>query len=179
MFQVTQSVVDHGSFTVYHDPFSVNIPYSVFGIGMSLLMALPYWVAEHLHQGPGTFVMAVTGAVVAAIASAVFALGLATRATARQSLAGAALTVFGTLLLPYVATGFSEPAVALAIALGLIAVQTNRPVVAGAAAGLALLLRVHSAFPFLPVLRFATSVPRPRSLQTVLRFLVAVTTSVL
>src|SRR5258708_4711481 len=102
MSQVTQSVVDHGSFTVYHDPFSVNIPYSVFGIGMSLLMALPYWVAEHLHQGPGTFVMAVNAAVVAAIAAAVFALGLATRATARQSLAAAPLTAFRTLLLPSV-----------------------------------------------------------------------------
>ncbi|HKB33355.1 MAG TPA: hypothetical protein VKF16_05760 [Candidatus Dormibacteraeota bacterium] len=173
MFQVTQSVVDHGSFTVYHDPFSVNIPYSVFGIGMSLLMALPYWVAEHLHQGPGTFVMAVNAAVVAAIAAAVFALGLATRATARQSLAAAALTVFGTLLLPYVATGFSEPSVALAIALGLIGVQTNRPVVTGAAAGLALLMRVDSALLVVPVLGVAAWVAGARSWQAALRFSVA------
>src|SRR5260370_23390833 len=136
---------------------------------MSVLMALHYWVAEHLPQGPGTFVMAVNAAVVAAIAAAVFALGLATRATARQSLAAAALTVFGTLLLPYVATGFSEPSVALAIALGLIGVQTNRPVVTGAAAGLALLMRVDSALLVVPVLGVAAWGAGARSWQAGLR----------
>src|SRR5258708_20449162 len=117
--------------------------------------------------------MAVNAAVVAAIAAAVFARGLARRATARQSLAAAALTVFGTLLLPYVATGFSEPSVALAIALGLIGVQTNRPVVTGAAAGLALLMRVDSALLVVPVLGVAAWVAGARSWQAALRFSVA------
>src|SRR5260370_3476716 len=151
MFQVTQSMVDHGSFTVHQDAFGINSPYSYYGIGMSLLMVLPYWVAERLHQDAGVFVMGTNAAVFAAIAVTVFGLGLAARATALQSLAAAALTVFGTLLLPYVATGFSEPSVGLAIALGLIGVQTHRPVVAGAAAGLALLMRVDSLL-VLPVL---------------------------
>jgi len=53
MFQVTQSMVDHGNFFVHQDPFGINTPYSYYGIGMSLLMALPYWVAERLHQDPG------------------------------------------------------------------------------------------------------------------------------
>ena len=52
MFQVTQSMVDHGTFTVHQDPFSTNIPYSVFGIGMSLLMVLPYWVVNRIVWGP-------------------------------------------------------------------------------------------------------------------------------
>jgi hypothetical protein len=170
MFQVTQSMVDHASFIVHQDPFGMNTPYSFWGIGMSLLMALPYWVAERLHQDAGAFVMGVNATVFAAIAATVFGLGLATRATALQSLAAAALTVFGTLLLPYVATGFSEPAVGLAIALGLIGVQTNRPVVAGAAAGFALLMRVDSAFLVVPVLGVATWVSGGRSWQTALRF---------
>jgi hypothetical protein len=170
MFQVTQSIVDHGSFAVHQDTLGMNTPYSVFGIGMSLLMALPYWVAERLHQSPGAFVMAVNAAVVSAIAVTVFALGLATRATALQSLAASALTVFGTLLLPSVATGFSEPSVALAIALGLIGVQTNRPVLAGAAAGFALLMRVDSAFLVVPVLGVAAWVAGARSWQAALRF---------
>jgi len=172
MFQVTQSIVDHGSITVHQDPLGMNTPYSIFGLGMSLLMAIPYWVAEHLHQHPGAFVMGVNAVVVSAIAVTVFALGLATTATAFQSLAAAALTVFGTLLLPYVATGFSEPSVALAIALGLIGVQTNRPVVAGAAAGLALLMRVDSAFLVAPALGVAVWVGG-RSWQTAWRFLAA------
>jgi hypothetical protein len=173
MFQVTQSIVDHGTFTVHHDPFGMNTPYSFYGIGMSLLMVLHYWVAEHLHQDPGAFVMGVNAAVVSAIAVTVFALGLAMRATALQSLAAAALTVFGTLLLPYAATGFSEPSVGLAIALGLFGVQTNRPVVAGAASGLALLMRVDSALLVVPVLGLATWVGGARSWQAALRFCVA------
>jgi hypothetical protein len=179
MFQVTQSMVDHGSFTVHQDPFGMSTPYSFYGIGMSVLMALPYWAAERLHQDPGVFVMSVNAAVVAAIAVTVFALGLATRATALQSLAAAAFTVFGTLLLPYVATGFSEPSVALAIALGLIGVQTNRPVVAGAACGIALLMRVDSAFLVVPVLGVATWVAGSRSWQAALRFSVALMPAVI
>jgi hypothetical protein len=170
MFQVTQSIVDHANFAVHQDPYGMNTPYSFWGIGMSLLMALPYWVAERLNHAPGVFVMGVNAAVVSAIAVTVFALGLATRATALQSLAAAALTVFGTLLLPYVATGFSEPSVALAIALGLFGVQTNRPVVTGAAAGFALLMRVDSAFLVAPVLGVAAWLAGARSWQAALRF---------
>lgn len=179
MFQVTQSMVDHGSFAVHQDPLGMNTPYSIFGIGMSLLMAVPYWVAEHLRQNPGAFVMGVNTAVVSAIAVTVFALGLATRATALQSLAAAALTVFGTLLLPYAATGFSEPSVALAIALGLLGVQTKRPVVAGAAAGFALLMRVDSAFLVAPVLGVAAWVAGARSWQAALRFSAALMPAVI
>jgi hypothetical protein len=179
MFQVTQSLVDHASFAVHHDPLGMNTPYSFYGIGMSLLMVFPYWVAERLHQDAAVFVMGTNAAVVAAIAATLFALGLATRATALQSLGAAAFTVFGTLLLPYVATGFSEPSVGLAIALGLIGVQTNRPVVVGAASGLALLMRVDSAILVVPVLGVATWVAGARSWQAALRFCVALMPAVI
>ena len=178
MFQVTQSVVDHGNFVVHHDPYGMNTPYSVWGIGMSALMAPPYWVAERLHRDPGVFVMGVNAVVVAATAVAVFALSLATRATALQSLAAATVTIFGTLLLPYVATAFSEPTVGLAIALGLIGVQTNRPVVAGGAAGLALLMRVDSALLVVPVLGVATWFAGGRSWQSAVRFGIGLTPAV-
>src|SRR5229473_2020485 len=135
MFQVTQSMVDHGNFFVHQDPYGMNTPYSLWGIGMSLLMALPYWVAERLQQDPGVFVMGVNAAVVAAIA--------------------------GTVL-----------------ALGLIGVQTNRPVVAGAAAGFALLMRVDSVFLVVPVLGVATWVAGARSWQAALRFSVALTPAI-
>ena len=173
MFQVTQSMVDHGNFLVHQDPFGMNTPYSFYGIGMSLLMVPPYWVAERLQQDPGVFVMGVNAVVVAATAAAVFGFSLATRATALQSLATATVTIFGTLLLPYVATGFSEPSVGLAIALGLIGVQTNRPVVAGAASGLALLMRLDSALLVVPALAVATWFAGGRSWQAALRFGVA------
>src|SRR5260370_38089634 len=141
MFQVRQSMVDHGSFSVHQDPFGINSPYSYYGIGMSLLMVLLYWIAERLHQDAGVFVMGVNAAVFAAIAVTVFGLGLAARATALQSLAAAALPVFGTFLLPYVANGFSEPSVGLAIAFWLIGRQTIRRAVAVVPAGLPPLMR--------------------------------------
>lgn len=170
MLQVTQSLVDHGTFTVHRDPFAMNVPYSYYGIGMSLLMALPYWAAEHLRQAPGPWVMSVNAVVVAAVAVTAFALGLATGMTRLQSLAASLLTAFGTLLLPYVATGFSEPAIALAIALGLLAVRTRHPALAGAAGGLALLMRTDSALLVVPVLAAAAWIAGGRGRRPALRF---------
>src|SRR5260370_14379965 len=81
MFQVTQSMVDHGNFFVHQDPYGMNTPYSIWGIGMSLLMSLPSWVAERLHPDPGVLVMGVNAAVVAVIAETLVVLGVAMRAT--------------------------------------------------------------------------------------------------
>ena len=170
MFQVTQSMVDHAGFTVGHDVFGTNSPYSSFSLGMSLLMAPPYWLAERLSQDPGPWVMSVNAVVVAAVALVVFLLGLETGATSRQSLAAALLTVFGTLLLPYVATGFSEPAVALAIALGVLGVQMRRPALVGGAAGLAMLMRIDSVVLVVPILALAAWQAGGRSWAAALRF---------
>ncbi|HEV2476329.1 MAG TPA: hypothetical protein VGX22_07285, partial [Candidatus Dormibacteraeota bacterium] len=170
MYQVTQSLVDHGNFIVHRDPFAMNIPYSHYGIGMSVLMAVPYWLAERLRQDPAVWAMAVNAVVLAAISVTVLALGLAAGATAPQSLAAAMLTAFGTLLFPYVATGFSEPSIALAIMLGLLAIQTRHPAAAGAASGLALLMRIDSALLVVPVLGAAAWVAEGRSRKAALRF---------
>ena len=169
MYQVTQSLVDRGNFEVHRDPFDMNIPYSFYGIGMSLLMAPPYWLAEKFSQDPALWVMAVNAIVAAATAVAIFILALTMRATTSQAIATSALTVFGTLILPYVATGFSEPTVGLAIALGLIAVQTTRPGLAGAASSLAILMRPESALLVMPILAIASWARRPGK-KTVLLF---------
>jgi hypothetical protein len=63
--------------------------------------------------------------------------------------------------------------VGLAIALGLIGVQTNRPVVAGGASGLALLMRPDSALLVVPALAVAAWLAGGRSWQAALRFCVA------
>src|SRR5215467_1136701 len=173
MYQVTQSLVDHGNFVVHRDPFLINIPYSYYGIGMSILMALPYWLAERLHEDPAAWAMTVNAFVLAATSVTVFALSLAAGTTAPQSLAAAMLTAFGTLLLPYVATGFSEPTVGLAIALGLVAVQTKHPAAAGLASGLALLMRIDSALLVAPVLGAAVWIACGRSWKAALQFGVA------
>ncbi len=172
MYQVTQSLVDHANFMVHRDPFAMNIPYSNYGIGMSILMAPPYWVAERFQQDPATWAMAVNAVVLAATSVVVFALGIAAGATPSQSIVAAMLTAFGTMLLPYVATGFSEPSVALAIALGLLAIQTRHAVAVGAASGLALLMRIDSALLVVPVLGVAAWLACGRSREAVLRYTV-------
>lgn len=170
MYQVTQSMVDHANFVVHHDVFGVDTPYSIFGIGMSLLMAVPYFIAEHLQLDPSASVMTVNAVVVASIALVIFRFGLAIGATAGQSLAAAASTAFGTLLFAYVATGFSEPSVALGIALGLLGVHTRRPVLVGAGAGLALLMRIDSALLVVPLLGIGVWIACGRTLGAGLRF---------
>ena len=170
MFQVTQSMVDHANFVVHHDVFAINTPYSVWGIGMSLLMAVPYFVSERLQLDSSAAVMTVNAVVVALTALVLYRLALATGASLGQSLAAAATTAFGTLLFAYVATGFSEPSVALGIAIGLLGVQTRRPVLVGAGAGLALLMRIDSALLVVPVLGVGAWLICGRTVGAGLRF---------
>ena len=179
MYQVTQSMVDHANFVVHHDVFAINLPYSIWGIGMSLLMAVPYFVAERLQLDPSASVMTVNAVVVASIALVIYRLGLAIGATAGQSLAAAAITAFGTMLFAYVATGFSEPSVALGIGIGLLGVQTRRPVLVGAGAGLALLMRIDSALLVVPVLGAGVWFVCERTLGAALRFCVGLLPAIL
>lgn len=179
MYQVTQSLVDHGTFSVHHDPFAINTPYSYYGIWMSVLMAVPYWAAEHLQQDPGPWVMSVNSVVVGTIAVVVFALSTSIGATMRQSVVASGLTVFGTLLLPYATTGFSEPSVGFAIALGLLGVQTRRPTLTGVAAGLSLLMRVDSALLVALPFAVATWFANGRAWAPIFRFAVGALPSVL
>ena len=170
MFQVAQSMVDHANFVVHHDVYAVNTPYSYYGIGMSLLMAVPYLVAERLQLDPGASVMAMNAVVAASIALVMYRFGLAIGATDGQSLAAAAITAFGTLLFAYVATGFSEPSVGLGIAIGLLGLGMRRAALVGVGAGLALLMRIDSALLVLPVLGVGAWIICGRSLGAGLRF---------
>ena len=179
MYQVTQSMVDHGNFLVHHDAFGVDTPYSVFGIGMSLLMAVPYFIAERLQLDPSVSVMTVNAFVAASIALVVYMLGLALGAPAGQSLAVAAITAFGTLLFAYVATAFSEPGVALGIAIGLLGMATRRAALVGAGAGLALLMRVDSVLLVVPVLGVGAWIICGRTIAAGLRFTAALLPAIL
>jgi hypothetical protein len=170
MLQVTRSLVDHRDFLVTDDFYGMNSPYASYGIGMSLLMAPPYWLAERLGQDPGPWVMTVNAVLLAVIAVVVLQLGLATGGSFRQALATSLAVSLGTLLLPYVATGFSEPGAALAVALGLLGIQTRRSVLTGAAAGVALLMRPDSAVLVVPILAVAAWLRSSRSWPAAARF---------
>lgn len=172
MLQVTRSLVDHHDFRVTEDEFGFNTPYASYGLGMSLLFAVPYSV----------------GGVNAAMTTNAWVLGLAVVvvvALARRldlswgkSLVVGLLIGAGTMLLPYVPTGFSELAIAALVGLGLLAVaaaRAGRPwaaLVGGVAAGATVLFRTDSVLLVLPAIGagvwFAAE-PRRRR-RTLVRF---------
>jgi hypothetical protein len=158
MLQVTQSMLRHHSFRVGVDTFGFNSPYASYGLGMSLLYLPLYAVAEHLHRDPTSWAMLTNAAVFALTAPALLWLSLVNGGTPRQSVVVAALTGFGTLLLPFTATGLSELGVALLVTVGLVGVSVARrrpvrgPALAGAASSAALIMRTDSAVLVAPVL---------------------------
>jgi hypothetical protein len=160
MLQVTRSMVEHGTFRVGHDPLGLNSPYASYGLGMSLVCAVPYTVARIVGANAGQAVNAAMTAnafVLGFAAVAVLLLARALDVTWPRALATAALVTGGTMLLPYVATGFSEPAVAVLVALGLLAISAQRrgrawaAALGGAAAGASVLFRPESLLIVLPI----------------------------
>ncbi|WP_434004914.1 hypothetical protein [Candidatus Dormibacter sp.] len=160
MVHVTESMVQRHNLLVPHsvDPFNLNSPYSFYGLGMSLLFAPFYIAAEHLHQDAIAWAMSANAFVFAATVVVLFRLAQALGGDLRHAVTTACLTGFGTLLLPYTSTGFSEPSVALATALGLLGIclarsrPTSGSMLAGASAGLALLMRTDSLLLIVPFL---------------------------
>lgn len=158
MADVTHSIVTDGTFRVTGDAWGINTPYASYGLGMSLVFLPPYWAAQHLHRDPGAWMMASTAVIFALTLLALFWLTMGCGATGRQGAITSLLVGFGTLLLPYAVTGLSEPAVGLGIGVGLAALTTarHRPLlggaVAGAAAGLTVLMRADSALLVAPIL---------------------------
>nr|MDQ6900816.1 hypothetical protein [Candidatus Dormibacteraeota bacterium] len=160
MVHVTESMVHRHDFLVPRsvDPFNLNSPYSFYGLGMSILFAPFYVAAEHLHGDPIAWAMAANSFVFAGIVVVLFRLALSLGGDLRQAVMTTCLTGFGTLLLPYTSTGFSEPSVALATALGLLGICLVRSrramgsMLAGASAGLAFLMRPDSLLLVVPFL---------------------------
>jgi hypothetical protein len=156
MMLVTQNLLKHRTFRVPWDGF--NGPYSTYGLGLSLIFAVPYWLADHLRHDPISWMMAANTVVFALTVAALFWLTISCGATAREGAVTSVLVGLGTLLLPYAVTGLSEPAVGLAVALGLaaLAMVHRQPALGGAsagfAAGLAVLMRADSLLLVAPFL---------------------------
>ncbi len=150
MLQVTESLWADQSFRVREDPFGFNTPYASYGIGMSLLMFPPYALAKNLGTDAVSAAMDVNALLYACIVGCALAFARLAGATRAQAAATALLVALGTMLLPYTATAFSEMGVALAVAAGLVALQARAvgrswaPLLAGGAAGFALLMRSDS-----------------------------------
>ena len=156
MMLVTQNLLTKGSFQVPPDGF--NGPYSTYGFGMSLVYVVPYLLASHLHRDVVSW-MLLSGPVLFALTlSALLWLTVGCGATRRQGVVTTLLVGFGTLLVAYVPTGLSELGVALGIAVGLASLTAvprdpkRAGAVAGAAAGLTVLMRADSLLLVVPIL---------------------------
>ena len=162
MLQVTQNLVTHGSVRVLHDPLGLNSPYSTYGIGPSLLMAPFYLAGRAVGANPVSVAMLMNAVLWALLVVTVTALARLRRSSWSQALVVAGLVGVGTPLIAYVATGFSEVGVALAIAAGLLGIEATRqqstwgPQLACAAAGSAVLFRTDSVLLVAPFIVGAT-----------------------
>lgn len=163
MLTVTERLVEHHSVVVpaQLDPFHLNSPYANYGVGMSLLMAVPYLIAKALHLLAGPVVMLVNPVLFAATTFVLYLLAEALGARARHALLLALLVACGTLLLPYATTGFSEEGTAFGVALGLLGIARaqERPFASGLLVGggltLSVLMRPDSILLVAPVLTLA------------------------
>lgn len=182
MLQVTQGLVEHGDVRVTHDEFGFNTPYASYGIGMSLLFAVPYEAGRLVGHDPLNAAMTTNAFVLAFAVVAVVALARRLDLSWGRALLTGLLVGAGTMLLPYVPTGFSEPAIAALVAVGLLSVAAvrsgaGRPwaaVVGGVAGGAAVLFRTDSVLLVLPAigggLWFATGKDRRTRRRTLVRF---------
>jgi SAM-dependent methyltransferase len=156
MYGVTQAVIERSTFAV--DPELNTLPgrggleYSRYGLGLSLLAAIPYLLLrplvalapdpDRLLEGAVAATMAfVMGGLVVAL----FLLGRRLGAGVRPAAIVAVGGVLGTFALPYGKEFFSEPLAALCLVVAVERLLARRPGWAGVALGLAVLTRPQNA----------------------------------
>lgn len=158
MISVAKSIVERRDFVPARDWRDRPMREQKYGLGMSILFAGPYALAGFLGADPIRAAMATNALVFGFTAVSLLALARLLDPDWRRALLTTLLIAAGTPLLPYVATGFAELAVAATVTLGLVAVagagrgRPWAPPLAGAAAGAATLVRVDSLVLVLPVL---------------------------
>jgi SAM-dependent methyltransferase len=162
MYAVTRSIVDRGTVVVSDDwntlPGRGGHPYARYGLGLSLLAAVPYAVVGPLATLSGrpadvsaAAVASVMPLVVGALVAAMFALARRIGARAGPALLAAVGGVAGTFMLPYAKEFFSEPLATLLLVVAIERLLAARPGTSGLAAGAAILTRAQTLV-FAPVL---------------------------
>ncbi len=179
MVQVTRNFVDNGSVEVTEDEFGFNTPYSTYGLGFSLLMVPADATAKAMGADRDAAVMLTNPILLAALAAILLGWARLTGASPTQSVFAMAVVLLASMVLPYTATGFSELAVAVAVALSLLGIegvhQARRwgALVAGTGVGLALLCRTDTLLLVAPFAAAAVWWSGGRQLRPVVQFSVA------
>jgi hypothetical protein len=158
MGQVATGLVNHASIKVTHDPYQMNIPYSFYGLGMSLLMIPGILVAKITGSTSASGIMLTNAWLIAVLSVGAYQFARLRRLSRRWSLTVGTLMGLGGGLLPYTSTGMAEVSLAVAVGYGLVGLEATRqglrwgPYVLGAAAGTSVLVRDDSialVFPWL------------------------------
>jgi hypothetical protein len=154
-YRVTQALVDHGDLALSADAPHTAVGrdgdyYSKFGIGLPLLGTIPYVLAKPFEgltgdDGPRAAVATLMPVITAVLCLVLYEIGRALGARPRDAVLVALAAVFGTYLLIYSKDFFSEPLVALAIALALWRTIAGHPTQAAAFLAFGMLTRPQVA----------------------------------
>jgi hypothetical protein len=162
MYEVTKSMVDRGTFAVPEEwnalPGRDGLAYSRYGLGLSVVAALPYALSRPLGDLLGRpedvssgAVSSVMPLIAAALVAALYLLARRMNAGVVPALIVAVGAVVGTFMLPYSKDFFSEPLATLLLVIAIERMLAGRTATAGLAMGAAILTRPQTLL-FAPVL---------------------------
>jgi hypothetical protein len=162
MYEVTKSMVDRGTFAVPEEwnalPGRDGLAYSRYGLGLSVVAALPYALSRPLGDLLGRpedvssgAVSSVMPLIAAALVAALYLLARRMNAGVVPALIVAVGAVVGTFMLPYSKDFFSEPLATLLLVIAIERMLAGRAATAGLAMGAAVLTRPQTLL-FAPVL---------------------------
>lgn len=151
MGQVATGVVDRHSIIVLFDAYHLNTPHSFYGIGMSLLMIPGILVAKVLGMSEAAGIMLTNSWLLGLLTGAAFVWCRLRDCSLKVSAVVSLVVGLGAGMLPFASTGFAEVALATATIVGMIGLSATSlrwawgPLVIGAAAGAAIVVRDDSA----------------------------------
>jgi hypothetical protein len=161
MYQLTKSMVDRGTFAIPGRwntlPGRGGLEYSRYGLGLSLVVAIPYALAQPAATLSGrpedvssAAVASVMPLIAASLVLALYALARRMGADVGGALMVAVGAVIGTFMLPYSKEFFSEPLATVCLVVAIERLLAARPGTAGLAIGAAILTRAQTLL-FAPV----------------------------
>ena len=162
VYEVTRSMVDHGTIAVSNEFNTLRGPdgraYSRYGLGMSLLAAIPYAAVRLFVAGSGhadqileAVVSFVVGFVAAGLVVALYMLARRLGSSAPGAILVSVGAVVGTFVLPYGKEFLSEPLTAMCLVVAIERLLAGRPGTAGLALGAGVLGRPQCVL-FAPLL---------------------------
>jgi hypothetical protein len=151
MYRVSESIVLRHSFQIVDPIYHTNQPYAGYAIGLSLLMVPLVAIGAVLFHDPRLLITLLEPTVTAMTVVALNLLLVELGCSWRRSVAIAVAYAFGTLAWHYSGILFTEPVIGLCLVLAVLGILRYRRggdvvslVMAGGAAGLAILLRWDS-----------------------------------